>query len=436
MCPFGVDGRSPLDLLEDQGSTRLQELLPIRHGRMLVSPFAYYRGAALPMAADLARTPTSSLKVQLAGDAHLSNFGVFGSPERHLFFDVNDFDETAPGPWEWDVKRLATSLEVAARDNGYPRQRRDDIVYSTVRAYRQAMRHFSQMPMLDVWYAHLDMDTLLPEYHAVLSPKRTPSVWRAISKARAHDSHQVFSKLISADGNEPRISSDPPLVIPIEDFGVDLHTPSVAEWLSKVIESYRDTLEPHCRHLLDHYRVVHLARKVVGVGSVGTDVWIALFIDHGYRTPLFLQVKEAEGSVLERYTSPSSYPNHGQRVVVGQRLMQAAGDIFLGWVRFTRNGQERDYYVRQLRDWKGSADIAGMTAMGMKLWGQMCGWTLARGHARTGDRIAIASYMGRSDAFVSALVEFSRQYADQNERDFSAFQRAVRKGRFVAELGV
>jgi uncharacterized protein (DUF2252 family) len=427
-----VDSRNPIELLEEQAQTRVPELVPIRYGRMLVSPFAYFRGAALPMTADLAAAPTSGLMVQICGDAHLSNFGIFGSPERHLVFDVNDFDETAPGPWEWDVKRLATSLEVAGRDDDFSYQERESIVRAAVRSYRRSLREFAGMSMLDVWYAHLDVEKLLPRFQGLLDAKKTPSVWRAITKARAHDSHQAFDKLARTVGGEPRIVSDPPLIVPIEEFGVDIHSAAGGQWLQNMIRSYGRTLQPELRHLLDQHRIVHLARKVVGVGSVGTDAWIVLLLDHTHREPLFLQVKEAEASVIERFTSKCVQANHGQRVVYGQRMMQAAGDIFLGWERDTRDGKVRDYYIRQLRDWKGSADISGMTPAGMNLWGRMCGWTLARAHARTGDRVAIASYLGGSDVFERALVKYAQSYADQNEQDYAALQTAVRAGRVVA----
>jgi uncharacterized protein (DUF2252 family) len=425
----------PVDLLEEQAKTRAPDLVPIRHGRMLVSPFTYFRGAALPMASDLACTEDSGIKVQLCGDAHLSNFGIFGSPERHLFFDVNDFDETALGPWEWDVKRLTTSLEVAGRENGFTSKQRKRIVRSAVRSYRETMTELAGMPMLGVWYAHLDMDELLPKFKSLLNPKKTPSVWRAIAKARAHDSHQAFDKLCHVLDGEPRIISDPPLIMPVEEF-VEGVAPEVAlEGLHTIIRSYRRTLEADRRHLLEGYRFVHLARKVVGVGSVGTEAWILLLLDDR-GSPLLLQVKEADTSVLEQFTVKSRFSNHGQRVVSGQRLMQAASDIFLGWERFAWKGHQRDYYIRQLRDWKGSADIAGMTAAGMELWGQMCGWTLSRGHARSGDRVAIASYLGKSDVFDRAIADFSVAYADQNELDYRALQEAVANGRLAAEIGI
>jgi uncharacterized protein (DUF2252 family) len=403
---------------------------------MMVSAFAYFRGAALPMAADLSTTPDIGFKVQQCGDAHLSNFGVFGSPERRLVFDVNDFDETAPGPWEWDVKRLAASLEIAGRDHGFSRKERTAIVRRAVRSYRETMRELSGMSMLEVWYAHLDMDALLPRFQALLDPTRTPSVWRAISKARAHDNLQAFDKLCTAGEGEPRIAGDPPLIIPAEEFVAGRAPGAVGEGLHEIVRSYRGSLRADRRHLLEQYRFVHLARKVVGVGSVGTEAWILLFLDHDHSSPLFLQVKEAQASVIERFAGRTRFRNHGQRVVTGQQRMQAASDIFLGWERFAWEGVERDYYIRQLRDWKGSADIAGMTRAGMELWARMCGWTLARAHARSGDRIAIGAYLGRSDAFDRAVAEFSAAYADQNERDYRALKRAVTSGRLAAETGI
>ena len=348
---------------------------------MLASASSYYRGAALPMVSDLGATPVTGFTVQVCGDAHLGNFGIFGSPERHLFFDVNDFDETVPGPWEWDVKRLMASLEVAGRDNGFAVSERRGIVRRAARSYRETIREFAGQSMLEVWYAHLDMAQLLPRFRSLLDAKKTPGVWRAVMSAQAHDSHQAFNKLCRVVDGEPRIISDPPLIIPVEDFVSEFDAAQITTALEAIIESYQRTLGPDRRRLLDNYRPVHLARKVVGVGSVGTDAWISLFVDRDRGTPLFLQVKEAEASVLERFTSPSVYANHGERVVNGQRLMQAASDIFLGWDRFAWNGEVRDYYVRQLRDWKGSADVKGMTPAGMGLWGTMCGWTLARAHA-------------------------------------------------------
>jgi len=429
------DGRSsPIDLLEAQAEIRLPQLIPIRHGRMLVSEFTYYRGAALAMAADLATTPNSGLTVQLCGDAHLCNFGVFGSPERHLVFDVNDFDETAPGPWEWDVKRLAASLEVASRDSGFKKKERVSIVCNAVRSYRETIRLFSGMSMLEVWYSHLDLDRLLPQFQSLLDPTRTPGVWRAVSRARAHDTMHAFEKLCRLFEGEPRFISDPPLVMPIEELGTQVDNDELlAASTETILRDYAASLEPDRRHLMEQYRLVHLARKVVGVGSVGTDCWIALLVERDGRAPLLLQLKEAQRAVLEDYAGDSAFVNHGQRVVAGQRLMQSASDIFLGWVGFDwpRRGR-RDYYVRQLTDWKGSADVRGMTPAGMELWGRMCGWILARAHARSGDRIAVASYLGKSDGFDRAIGDFAVAYADQNARDHQLLQDAVRTGRLEA----
>jgi uncharacterized protein (DUF2252 family) len=426
----------PISLLEEQAESRIQELVPIRYGRMLVSPFSYFRGAALPMAADLDSTPTSGLEVQLCGDAHLSNFGIFGSPERHLIFDLNDFDETAPGPWEWDVKRLAASLEIAARDHEYPTKRRTQIVRAAVASYRRTMRELAAVPMMSVWYAHLDVEAILPRFSALLDPKRTPGVWKAITKARAHDSHQAVDKLTHLQDGARRIIHDPPLVVPLEQILGDIDPELTSDALRRIIRDYRRTLQPDRRHLFDNYEFAHLARKVVGVGSVGTDAWIALFLAREDGAPLFLQIKEAQASVLERFTAPSTFANHGQRVVAGQRLMQATSDIFLGWERSAWAGAERDYYVRQLRDWKGSVDVDGMTPAGMDVWGRMCGWTLARAHARSGDRIAIGAYMGKSEAFEVAVAEFASGYADTNQRDYRQLERAAADGRITALSGI
>ena len=430
-----VAGRDPIALLASQAETRVPELVPIRHGRMSVSPFTYFRGAALAMTADLASTPRSGMQTQLCGDAHLANFGFFASPERHLFFDVNDFDETAPGPWEWDLKRLAASLEVAGRDDGYTDKERNRIVRRAVRSYRETMRELSNLPMLEVWYAHLDVDDMLPRFRSLLDRTRTPSVWAAINKARAHDSLQAFEKLCCLRDGKPRIVRDPPLIVPIEDIVAGADPDALLAQLETIIRNYTDTLQPDRRYLLEQYRFVDLARKVVGVGSVGTACWIVLLADRDHDTPLFLQIKEAQDSVVEQFTSRTEFPNHGQRVVAGQRLIQAASDIFLGWEHVAWDGViERDYYYRQLRDWKGSADIAGMTPAGMDLWARMCGWTLARAHARTGDRIAISAYLGKTDTFDRAIADFSVAYADQNERDHQSLQEAVASGLLEADI--
>jgi uncharacterized protein (DUF2252 family) len=430
------DRPDPIGLLEEQGKSRVPELVPVRYGRMMVSPFTYYRGAALPMASDLAGTPVSGLAVQACGDAHLSNFGLFGSAERRLVFDVNDFDETLPGPWEWDVKRLAASLEVAARGNGFGGKQRREIVAAAVAGYRQAMRSFAAMTNLEVWYAHLDMDQMRAQLDAQLRPQQRKVVEKGLAKARTRDSMEEVAKLCHAVNGQPRIIADPPLLVPIEDL-IPEQTDRAAmeEQLGVLLAKYRRTLETDRRFLLDQFRLTDIARKVVGVGSVGTRCWIVLMLGRDDADPLFLQVKEAEASVLSRFVGASKYANQGQRVVAGQRLMQASSDIFLGWQRVEAglDGQQRDFYVRQLRDWKFSVDIETMIPRGMRLYGELCGWTLARAHARSGDRIAIAAYLGGSDVFDRAITEFAAAYADQNERDHNSLVAAVASGRIAAE---
>jgi uncharacterized protein (DUF2252 family) len=430
------DRPDPIALLEEQGKSRVPELVPIRYGRMMVSPFTYYRGAALPMASDLAATPVSGLAVQACGDAHLSNFGLFGSAERRLVFDVNDFDETLPGPWEWDVKRLAASLEVAARGNGIPGKQRREIVAAAVARYRQAMRSFAGMTNLAVWYAHMDMNQMRAEFDAQLRPQQRKVVDQGLAKARTRDSMQEVAKLCHAVDGQPRIIADPPLLVPMEDLIPDQTDRTALEaQLTGLVSKYRRTLETDRRFLLDQFRFADMARKVVGVGSVGTRCWIVLMLGRDDTDPLFLQVKEAEASVLSRFVGASKYANQGQRVVAGQRLMQASSDIFLGWQRVEAglDGQQRDFYVRQLRDWKFSVDIETMVPRGMRMYGELCGWTLARAHARSGDRIAIAAYLGGSDVFDRAVTEFAAAYADQNERDHKSLLAAVASGRIVAE---
>jgi uncharacterized protein (DUF2252 family) len=429
----------PITLLEEQAKARVPELVPVRWGRMMVSPFTYYRGAALPMASDLATTPVSGLTVQACGDAHLSNFGVFGSAERRLVFDVNDFDETLPGPWEWDVKRLAASMEVAARSNGFSGKQRRKIVAGTVASYRQAMRDFAGLTQLDIWYAHADIDQLRAQFDAKLDARQRKLVAKSAAKARTRDSMQELAKLTTTVDGQLRIISDPPLLVPIEDLLSDQAQRSALESEAQSIMSkYRRTLETDRRHLIEQYEFVHLARKVVGVGSVGTRCWIALMVGRDESDPLFLQIKEAEESVLSRFLGASEFTNMGQRVVAGQRLMQASSDIFLGWHRIAAglDGKQRDFYVRQLRDWKFSVDIEAMVPSGMRMYGALCGWTLARAHARSGDAIALAAYLGGSDVFDQAITEFADAYADQNERDHDAVVEAVKSGRIVAEQGL
>jgi uncharacterized protein (DUF2252 family) len=429
----------PVDLLEEQAKTRVPELVPVRYGRMLVSPFTYFRGAALPMASDLATTPTSGLTAQACGDAHLSNFGVFASPERRLVFDVNDFDETLPGPWEWDVKRLAASLEVAARGDGFPGKQRREIVMATVARYRAAMRRFAGMRNLDVWYAHAELDEFVAQFQAMLDARQRKLVAKSMAKARTRDSLQEFAKLTGLVDGRPRIKADPPLLVPIADLLPDQADAAGFEsQLTGMIGKYRRTLETDRRFLLEQFEFADMARKVVGVGSVGTRCWIVLMLGRDESDPLFLQVKEAPPSVLSAYLGPSQYANQGQRVVAGQRLMQASSDIFLGWQRTEQglDGRPRDFYVRQLRDWKFSINVEEMVPSGMRIYGELCGWTLARAHARSGDRIAIAAYLGGSDAFDRAIAEFAVSYADQNERDYDALAKAAASGRITAERDI
>jgi len=430
------DRPDPIALLEEQAESRIPELVPVRYGRMMVSPFTYYRGAALPMASDLAATPVSGLSVQACGDAHLSNFGIFGSAERRLVFDVNDFDETLPGPWEWDVKRLAASMEVAARDNGFPGKKRRQIVSSTVGRYREAMRAFAGMSDLDVWYARADMVELRAQFEDQLKARQRKAMDKGLTKARTRDSMQEVGKLTRTVDGRPRIISDPPLVVPIDELiPAEADRAGLEAQLIELIGKYRRTLETDRRYLLDQFEFADMARKVVGVGSVGTRCWIVLMLGRDTADPLFLQVKEAEPSVLSRFVGTSRYANQGQRVVAGQRLMQASSDIFLGWQRNEAglDNKPHDFYVRQLRDWKFSLDVEDLIPRGMRLYGQLCGWTLARAHARSGDRIAIAAYVGASDTFDQAVTEFALAYADQNEKDHQALLDAASSGRITAE---
>jgi uncharacterized protein (DUF2252 family) len=433
-----ADRPDPVGLLERQAATRLPDLVPVRYGRMLASPFSYFRGAALSMAADLAATPVSGLVVQACGDAHLSNFGVYASPERALVFDLNDFDETLPGPWEWDVKRLAASLEVAGRGNGYRSGLRRKVVTAAVGRYREAMRAFADQGNLAVWYARAETGTLREQFGSQLAAREQRQADWAVAKARTRDSLQALARLTQQVDGRPRIVADPPLVVPLSDLVADSTDQAKLETeLRRLIGGYRRTLETDRRYLLEQFEFADMARKVVGVGSVGTRCWIVLMLGRDGSDPLFLQVKEAERSVLEDFAGASEYANHGQRVVAGQRLMQAASDIFLGWQRsqVDPDGRSHDFYVRQLRDGKFSADIEAMTAAGMRAYGELCGWTLARAHARSGDRIAIAAYLGQSAVFDHAIAEFAAAYADQNERDHRALTAAVASGRVTASTG-
>jgi uncharacterized protein (DUF2252 family) len=432
-----VNRLDAVETLEGQAQSRVPWLLPIRYGRMLDSPFAFFRGGAAIMAADLADTPASGLRVQLCGDAHLSNFGGFAAPDRDLVFDLNDFDETLPGPWEWDVKRLAASVAVAGRELGFDERERRESVLATVRDYRLAMRRFATMRTIDVWYARLQVDDLFRRWTKRASGSQRKGLEKAIAKGRAKDSLRAFAKLTHDVDGQPRIISDPPLIVPLNELVQEADREQVELVLRGVLRDYRRTLEGHRRHLLDSYEAVHMAHKVVGVGSVGTRAWIVLMLGNDATDPLFMQIKQASESVLEPFAGASRFRTHGQRVVEGQRLMQAASDVLLGWLRVDAgpDGQPQDYYVRQLWDQKASVAIENLTAGQLAEYGKVCGWTLARAHARSGDRVAIAAYLGAGDRFERAVADFSELYADQNERDYAALAAAVKAGTIVAETG-
>jgi uncharacterized protein (DUF2252 family) len=425
--------RDPVDVIERQSATRLEELVPLRYGRMSESPFRFYRGAAAIMAGDLATTPDSGLRVQLCGDAHMLNFRLLGSPERNLLFDINDFDETLPGPWEWDVKRLAASLVIAGRENGFSHGQRAKIVRSTVRSYRERMRGFAGMRHLDVWYAKADVGRLQELASERLPRRESRRLSAAMAKARTRDSRQAFEKLTEVVDGERRIASTPPTLVRASDLLPDLERGQLEEMFRDLVSRYGRSLPTDREHLLRQFTMADMARKVVGVGSVGTRCWIILMLGRDGDDPLLLQAKEADESVLAPYAGASEYVTQGQRVVAGQRLMQAASDIFLGWERVRApNGRERDFYVRQLRDWKGIAVPSRQGPQTMEAFGEVCGGTLARAHARSGDRIAIAAYLGRSDVFDRAAARFAESYADQNERDHQALLDAIEAGRVSA----
>ena len=426
--------QDPVDVLEKQAKNRVPELVPIRYGRMLASPFTFFRGAAAIMAMDLAKTPQSGLRVQACGDAHLSNFGVFAAPDRRLVVDVNDFDETLPGPWEWDLKRLTASFEIAGRDREFTSTQTRAAVLSAAREYREAMRGFAAMGNLDVWYARLDVDALLAEVAQVADRKQMKAAERNVAKAQKKNSLKAFDRLVHEVDGAPRIISDPPLLVPARELVSDDQRQELEERIQEMLGRYRESLKGDRRHLFDSYRFVDLARKVVGVGSVGTRAWVILMMGRDGQDPLFLQAKEAEASVLEPYAGASGFGNHGERVVEGQWLMQASSDILLGWLpAFGMDDRERDFYVRQLWDGKRSVDIETLPPKGLEIYGRVCGWTLARAHARSGDRIAIASYLGKGDGFDQAVAEFSERYADQNELDYGALADAAKSGRIEVE---
>jgi len=411
------DRPDPVALLEESSKTRIPELVPIRYGRMMKSPLAYLRGSPIVMAHDLARTPVSGIRVQACGDCHLMNFGVYASPERNLLFDVNDFDETLPGPWEWDLKRLATSFAVAGRSHSFRARDCKEAAEECARSYREHIRSYSRMRLLDIWYSRVDSTTV----HQVLRR----GACKGLDKARCHTPLQALSKLAREKNGQLQIVDDPPLVSHVSNEGL-------SELVRRLLRGYLVSLQDDRRALLERFRFVDFARKVVGVGSVGTRCFI-LLLDAGHaRDPLFLQIKEAQASILEPFAGRSRHQNHGHRVVTGQRLVQSASDIFLGW---TSEG-EHQYYIRQLRDMKATADLEVMSAVDLGEYARLCGWVLARAHARSGDPALIAGYLGKSPLFDRALASFAVAYADQTERDFDAFQAAVKSGRLPAELGV
>jgi uncharacterized protein (DUF2252 family) len=428
----------PVDLLEEQAQTRVSELVPIRYGRMLVSPFTFYRGAAALMASDLANGRRTGLHTQLCGDAHLSNFGAFAAPDRRTIFGVNDLDETLAGPFEWDVKRLVASFAVAGRDRGFSREERAVCNLTVAKAYREAMREFATMGNLDLWYARIDLDDLAKQFaQAKTTAAQRKRAEKNLEHARTKDSLKAFDKLTTIVDGQRRIVSDPPLIVPIDELAGPERSDSVREYVANLIRSYRRTLTGDRRRLLERFRYVDAARKVVGVGSVGTRAWIVLLVGRDTDDPLFLQAKEAQASVLEPYLGKSSYANHGQRVVEGQRLMQAASDIMLGWIRAPGvDGVTRDFYVRQLWDSKGSALVDAMEPNVLKFYAKLCGLALAKAHARSGDAIAIASYLGTSGTFDNAMATFAETYADQNERDYDVLKQAVESGRVEAQTGL
>ena len=433
----GADRRDPVTVLDEQAAQRVPELVPVRYGRMMVSPFTFYRGAARVMAGDLAATSCTGLTVQLCGDAHLSNFGVFGSPERRLIFDINDFDETLPGPFEWDVKRLVASLVIAGQDSGFTRKQWRGVALAAAARYRTAMQEFAGMRDIDVWYSRLDAADIQKELLPRLDVKRQKQLNKTFARARARDSMQAVSKLTEMTDGRRRIIGDPPLIVPLRDLVPGLEQQDLHERFRQLIQQYRRTLESDRRVLLERYRFVDMARKVVGVGSVGTRCWIVLLTGRDDADPLFLQVKEATASVLAEFLGRSGYTNQGQRVVSGQRVMQQASDIFLGWQRTTGIDEvQRDFYIRQLRDWKGSVVVEALQPKGLQYYGELCAWSLARAHARSGDRIAISGYLGSSDTFDRALADFAESYADLNGRDHQALVDAVAGERITASTGL
>ena len=429
--------RTATEILVDQNAGRLGELVPLRFARMLADPFSFYRGSAAVMAADLAATPDAGLVVQVCGDAHISNFGGFAAPDRRLVFGPNDFDETLPGPWEWDVKRMAASIEIAARELDLGAGRRHRIVTGAVAEYREGMREFAAETMLQAWYERLDTDQLTARFGTRLDADSRELFGRAIAKGRRKDSARAARKLTETVDGEPRFASEPPLLTPLRELAPVAGPGGHAEWVRGLFDAYAAGLHADVEHLFRSYRFVDMARKVVGVGSVGTRAWVLLFVSRGAGDPLVLQAKEAAASVLEPHLGASEYGNHGERVVRGQRMMQAATDIFLGWQRsLGLDGRERDFYVRQLWDWKASADLSRLSERGLVTYTRACAWSLARSHARSGDRLAIAAYLGKGARFDKAIAEFARRYADRNEADHARLRQAIAAGELEAVEGI
>jgi uncharacterized protein (DUF2252 family) len=425
-----ADRGDPISWLETQGASRVAELLPIRYARMAASPFAYFRGAALAMANDLAGTPTSGLTVQLGGDAHLSNFGLFASAERQLIFDINDFDETLPGPWEWDLKRLAASVQIAGHSLGFTDTNLRTIVTSTAARYRTAMVEFAGLSNLAVWHSAIPAEPHLASTRNDLDSGTAKLAAKTIAKAKRRDHLQAQAKLVQHDGERSRFVSDPPLLVRLDELATPVGAPDMTDRLTVAFGHYRESLSADRRSLLDQYEPVDIARKVVGVGSVGTQAWLMLLIGRDAADPLLLQIKEAQLSVLEQFLEPSVYDNAGHRVVVGQRTMQASTDILLGWHQLVGSDDVlRDFYVRQFRDWKGSVEVELMSPTALAYYGALCAWTLARAHARSGDRIAIAAYLGSGPGFDRAIADFAIAYAEQNLQDYQVMLAAVASGR-------
>lgn len=433
-----LPGRAdPLALLEHQAANRIPELIPVRYGRMLASPFAFFRGGAAIMAADLAGTQVSGLRAQLCGDAHLLNFGIFDTPERSLVFGLNDFDESLPGPFEWDIKRLAASLEIAGRDLGFSAAQREASVRATVKCYRESMAGFAEMRNLEVWYAFLPANELRDRIAAIGGRAAGNEVDKRVAKALQHDHIHAFGRHIETIADAPRFLSQPPVLVPVEEVLDDRQRERYVEVVREFLRQYRQSLRPDRRALLETYRFAQMARKVVGVGSVGTRTWVVLLFGRDVHDPLLLQLKEAQASVLAPYAGATLYESEGRRVVEGQRLLQTAPDHLLGWYRLVAwDGVERDFYVRQLWDGKASIDVTRLQPKGLLAYGTSCGWTLARAHARSGDRLAMAAYLGESDDFDEAITAFARAYADTNEGDHARLREAVDAGRIVATPNV